>query len=322
MDTRIDNNKDFVSICVPNFNRPEYIEPMINSIFKNADLPFELIIHDDASFDGAREKLIENSYNISTLILNNGKNVGLAESINRCVEVASSNYIIFINSDMVFNRSFLKDVVNVLNKPYVGFIGLMDYSNNLNEFIENNGTKFSFKAGIGSGCAFAFRKDVWEDIGRFDSDARSGCADSPFMFRSWYNGYFRAIIEGEPMVRNVSTEKYGNSDSSMGKSGYDCSFPTIFKDDNYLLRCKERWDCVEDRFRTLENDPKYKGNTTTDIHYWDDYSKRIVKNDGKISSIDFNILNDKDLYQINENRHVGRWYSEIMKDFRGVDVNV
>jgi len=280
------DNKSFVSIVIPWYNRKDYFERIISSINMNTDMPFELIIHDDSSSDGTTEYLISRKADISTLILNTGNQLGLANSVNRCVEIAGSKYIVFINSDCIFNRPFLKDLVNVLEKPYVGWIGLTDEGDRP-ETIDANGTKFSFCPGIGSGCAFAFTTDVWKDIGGFDINCRSGCADSPFQYRSWAKGYFRALITGKKMVRNLSQEEKGNEDSTIGKVNHDCGMPKLFNIKSYNDISINRWNACEDRFRNLENKRENVGNTTTDMNYWHSFSMGLMGEPGYISKINW-----------------------------------
>lgn len=307
MDCRINNNEEFISICVPVFNRPEYINRLIDSIFKFADTPFELIIHDDGSTDGATKELLKRRNDISTIILNNGHQLGLAESIHRCIEIASSEWICFLNADCVFNRRFLRDLVNVLSKEYVGWVGLTDFGE-FNEKLVSDDTYFSLKSGMGSGCAFAFRKSSYDQVGGFDVDCRSGCGDTPLQLRYWSKGYFRATMDGDKAVRNLSQEEKGNKDSSIGKTGYDTSLPIIFNCKSYSAWCKERWNKNENRFREHEDKYEHRGNTLTDMSFWNDFSRRLIPEDHKINKINW----DGEGHTYNHNR----WRDEIEKDFK------
>jgi len=92
-------NNLFLSVVVPHFCRIGYLKRALDSLARHADMPFEVIVHDDASSDADREELFGLSDQISITLFNNGHNMGLNEAVNRCVEMASSKYILFICDD-------------------------------------------------------------------------------------------------------------------------------------------------------------------------------------------------------------------------------
>ena len=96
MNKILDNNPDCISLVIPWFSMPVYINRVIKSIHEHADYPFELILHDDGSNKETVFDLMKNRDKISTLILNSGYQLGLASSINRAVALASSKYILFL----------------------------------------------------------------------------------------------------------------------------------------------------------------------------------------------------------------------------------
>ncbi len=274
MNYSIKNNPDFISIVLPWFNRPSYIDKVLDSIHEHADYPFEIIISDDSSYDGAYEELIKREHKYSTLIRNTGHQMGLAPSVNRAISLASSKYIIFINSDCIFTRPCFIDIKNVLDKPYVGFLGLYNNRKRTYPYINSNGTDFNLLPGIGEGCAFSFRKEFWETVGGFNNSYCSGTADSPLQYRSWKYGYFRAAIPGSSIVRNLSNE-INCIDGTIGKSGWDLAFPKIFKID-YEIESKLRFDACENQ-RTREQE---KDASDGNMKYFDDYGKKVIKDVG------------------------------------------
>jgi glycosyltransferase involved in cell wall biosynthesis len=76
----------FISIVISSFYRPFYLKRCLESIHKHADMPFEIIVHDDGSGQAERDQIYRDlSPLISTLILNLGGNMGLNVSANRAV---------------------------------------------------------------------------------------------------------------------------------------------------------------------------------------------------------------------------------------------
>ena len=162
--TTINKNDKYFSIVIPYYCRLSYLETLIDSIYKYADMPVEIIVHDDGSVDDSSDVLYEKFRKlVSTLIVNpnTGHNLGLPVAANRCIKMATSKYIMFLNADTVLTKSMFLDLKNILDKEYVGYVCLEDRGNNPE--ISNNGTEFSIRPGIGGGSAMAFRKDFWEE---------------------------------------------------------------------------------------------------------------------------------------------------------------
>lgn len=217
---------EFLSIIVPYYCRPSYMNGLIGSIERHADMPYELIVNDDGSPDGSSDE-IWTTYKdrVSTIAFNRGRNLGLAPSANRLMNLAHSEYILFLNSDCEIVAPCFQDLVNVIKKPYVGFIHPQDEFP-VKEIAEADGTEFSLNRGIGGGCMMAFRRSVWNDVGHFVGF--TGCADASFLFKIHAAGYFRANLVGK-RARNVSQEELGSADSSAAFcNGFDVCSPKLF----------------------------------------------------------------------------------------------
>lgn len=260
----------YVSIVVPYFNRPHYLRELIDSVHKYADIPFELIVHDDASVDGSTPEIFNMRDKMSSLIINQGHNLGISASVNRLVNIASSNYIIFLNDDCVFVNSCLNNIYEILSRPYVGYLHITQSSDpniNLQE------TRFGL-TGIKSGSALAFRKNVWNDIGGWDETAFSGASDVAFMTAVFRHGYFAATPYGKEYVVNISHTRKGNSDSSMCMSGFDCSYHKIFnlKENNYDRYCKIR----EEECNRITNSFNKVPAGMSNLNYWHEYMTKLL----------------------------------------------
>jgi len=286
MNNSVNNNPDFITLIIPWFKRPVYINRVIDSIHEHADFPVEIIVHDDGSNKETVFDLCQQRDRISTLILNSGYQFGLGESINRAVSLASSKYIMFMNSDCVISRKCFKDIVNVLKKPYVGVVstGHDIPTAKIPDYIETNGTKFTLMDGINGGSNFAFRKDVWKDIGGFEADVTCGCADTPFLYKMWQYGYFRSALIGDKCVINVSQVEQANKDSTTSGDNKELAYPKLFGPVNYDGICLERKAKCYEWFAKVQNQEASIGN----LPYWCDYSRGIIKKMGIISSINWN----------------------------------
>ncbi len=95
--------KPDLSIIIITFNTKKITQSCIESIVKSIKtISYEIIVVDNGSTDGTVEhlkKLSRSDEKIRTLI--NGTNIGFGKANNQAVRTANSNYILFLNSDIV-----------------------------------------------------------------------------------------------------------------------------------------------------------------------------------------------------------------------------
>lgn len=280
-DTKKYNDIDFLSIIIPSYNRYDFLKEVVKSIHKNADVPFEIIIHDDNSNDGTRELLKHLEREVSAFIYSNGLNLGLAESINRAARIASSEYILMLNADIIVEKPFFKYLMNVLKCPFVGFVNLITSFPDARNKLNSNGSLFSLHRGIGGGCALGFTKTVFNSVGGWNSSScRSGNADVSFMIRTIKNGYFPVdlTIDKSP-IRTLDVE---NKRSTIGRCQYDCSYPKIFNFNSYekmsLKRASDTNNFMQYNYRVDEGE--------TNINFWSSFCEELIDED---NYVDYNL---------------------------------
>jgi len=283
-------NDSYFSICIPHYCRAYYLYEVIESLHKYADMPYELIIHEDGSTDNSLKDIIKLRNEFSTIIINTntGYNMGLAHSINRCVSMATSKYILFLNNDCRLLTSCLKDFKNILDNEFVGFIAPSDEHLKFpQEYFETNNTKFYIHTGFGSGAALAFRKKVWEEVGGFEL-YQSACTDTSFIYKTWRHGYFRGCLVGQRPIENMSQNRHGSKDTSIVYSTDVCCLPKLFNESLFVYRnmCVDRTKSCWDR---CKNDQPIPG-STGNIDYWSLYTVNLFKDDEKkISGMDWEL---------------------------------
>ena len=97
-----DSVKPEISVIMSVYNDEKYIAKAIDSILTQSFSNFELIICDDYSTDRSSniiEKYVKQDNRI--VFFKNEKNLGLATSLNRCIERAKGKYIARMDSDDV-----------------------------------------------------------------------------------------------------------------------------------------------------------------------------------------------------------------------------
>ena len=113
-------NKPSVSIIVPVYNVAPYVEGCIRSVMRQTyDGPIECIVVDDCGTDDSMaivERLIA-EYNgpVTFKILHHTHNRGLSAARNTGMDAASSDYLLFLDSD----DELTDDCVRVLSEPLV-----------------------------------------------------------------------------------------------------------------------------------------------------------------------------------------------------------
>lgn len=271
--------REFISIIVPYFNRLHYLTRLINSVHENADIPFELIIHDDGSTDGSQIDLLKNSPNVSTIVYNTGEPMGLAASVDRLVALANSEYIIMLNADcIIIKPDTFSKVVTVLKNKFVGTIPLIGnfYGRDISKLKTN--CPFGLHHNIGSGAAIAFRKSTFNEIGGWHPNEVGTCnSDVDFGIRVFKAGYFTAMIIGSTCVQNLSQTEHNMNDSTIG-TVRDASFTKLFNYDEYEVDNDIRRDNI---YINMEREYKLKGGNVNN-EYWSNYIANMFTEDGKI----------------------------------------
>lgn len=278
------NRDDIISIVIPTLNRYLWIEKLINSLHEYADYPFEIIVNDDGSSDESGMLIHEKLFDKITFLIYNcrkGKNQGLPTVINRMVSCSTSKYIVMLNSDMEIKRPFFRDVINMLDKKYVGFTTLLNSHttyDNIESFIENKGTKFTLQESFGQGCAIAYRREIFDEVGGL-SDVNCLTSDGHFMFNIWKHGYFNGKLlfnESEnPIMIDNSKIHTNNSDSTLGNR--DGNFPNYFCINQKSL---ELSDSNRNHYINLNSNDFEYGSEYVDhfcnTPYWQNYMMRIL----------------------------------------------
>lgn len=99
--------KPLVSVCIPAYNNAEYIKDTIDSILNQTYRNIELIVVDDCSTDHTAE-VVENIQDERLKLYRNGKNLGMAGNWNRCLELASGEYVKLICADDMIDRDAIE----------------------------------------------------------------------------------------------------------------------------------------------------------------------------------------------------------------------
>lgn len=105
-----------ISVIVPVYNVEAYLDRCINSILHQTFYEFELILVDDGSTDNSGVMCDELAKKDSRIIVLHKVNGGLSDARNKGIEVASGEYITFIDSDDWISKDYLSKLYDNLLK--------------------------------------------------------------------------------------------------------------------------------------------------------------------------------------------------------------
>jgi len=190
-----------VSICVPTYNRKDYLRETLDSIFAQTYKDYEVVVVDDGSTDGTVEMLKQSNYPIRYHWQKNG---GDAAARNKMIKLAKGKFITFIDSDDLLIHDAVDRMMNVMEAEGGQVIVYGPYLR-----IDQNGHVYGrFKSKLYSGyvakylfrnifvhsCGSMFPKTVLETANGFDTSLPV-CSDYDLWLRLSLKYRFIALAE-------------------------------------------------------------------------------------------------------------------------------
>lgn len=126
----IDHQKwPLVSICIPVYNRIQYIEEAVESAIMQKYPNLEIIVQDNNSTDGTWELLMALAKRYPELsIQRNGQNRGAFFNWNEVIRRSTGEYVMWLSSDDMLEPDYLARTLQVLkNNPEIGVVSTNYY---------------------------------------------------------------------------------------------------------------------------------------------------------------------------------------------------
>ena len=112
-----------VSVIMPAYNCEKYVVEAINSVLAQTYKNWELLVLDDGSKDNTLQIIEEFSRKDSRIkALPNGKNMGVSATRNRGIELASGDWIAFLDSDDMWEPLKLEKQFEVIENKSAEFL--------------------------------------------------------------------------------------------------------------------------------------------------------------------------------------------------------
>lgn len=109
-------------IILVSFNALEFLKRTIQSIKAHTSYPYHIIIVDNNSGDDTKDYL-KSLDDPSITVQLNAKNYGFGFANNQGLELGSSDYVCFLNTDVIVTDHWLEDMVKVMEEKKAGFVG-------------------------------------------------------------------------------------------------------------------------------------------------------------------------------------------------------
>ena len=227
-----------ISMIIPTYNKVEYVKKAVESLEKNVNKDYEIIIVDDASTENVFEPFKDNT---NVTALRNEINSGFSKSVNLGIKAATGKYILLVNNDTICTKGSIERMIEITETDdKIGLVGVV--SNNasgpqwdkkanyetLDQMhtyakkirTENKGNHFVFPR-----IAFLFtliKREVIDKIGGLDERFSPGYyEDDDFCLRAQLAG-FKGVIAEDVFIHHYGSmtfiEKGANAQNSLSET--------------------------------------------------------------------------------------------------------
>ena len=219
-----------VSVVTPNYNGERFLKAFFESLNDDSEIIGEVIIVDNASTDGSREYIKNNSFNFPVKLIENSQNVGFSPAVNQGIRKAQYEYIFSLNNDTEVKKGSIKALADLMSSDDSIFsiqAKMLQYDNK--ELIDDVGDEYNLlawtkKTGenhkseeytevceIFSACAGAAmdRKSLLNEVGMFDDNFFAYMEDVDLAIRSRIYGY-RNLMCPDAVVYHIGSATTGS----------------------------------------------------------------------------------------------------------------
>ncbi|WP_238162656.1 glycosyltransferase family 2 protein [Cohnella sp. AR92] len=200
------------SIIIPTFNQVDMLKQCVESIMDNTDLPYEIIVVDNASTDGTEGYLRGLGGQVRYRVLESNK--GFSGAINRGMMMAKGDTVLLLNNDTLATERWLDNLLDCLRSDErIGMVGpvtnyisgdqqikvpytdIKDMPAFAREYNTPNSAKWRRTDRLVGFCLL-FRRSLFQEVGYFDEGFELGnFEDDDFNIRVRMTG--RSLVVAE-----------------------------------------------------------------------------------------------------------------------------
>ncbi len=104
----------FFSICIPTYNRANYLKEALESVLSQTYKNYEVIVYDDGSTDSTYQ-VVKGFKSEKIKYFRGDKNRGRPFARNRCIELSKGDWIVLFDDDDILNRELLSKYAVAIN---------------------------------------------------------------------------------------------------------------------------------------------------------------------------------------------------------------
>lgn len=186
-----------VSVIVLNWNGKEHLQNCFESLRQQSFEDFEVVMTDNASSDGSQDFVRKNFPEVK--IFQNKENLGYTGANNAAAATARGEYLFFLNNDTKVHKDCLKELVSTLDgdpKAAVCALKVLTFDG---DGVSTCGCGIDFlgfidltpgyKLFFADGSSLFIRKNVFEEVGKFDPKHFIFNEELDVCWRTWIFGY-------------------------------------------------------------------------------------------------------------------------------------
>ena len=245
------NVHSLVSVVIPLYNKSQYIERALSSVFVQTYPPLEIIVVDDGSTDNGPQRVLDLNY--AKIILIRQENRGPGAARNAGLSIAKGKYVAFLDADDEWYPSFLSAGISYLeNQSFsatvaaTGYLALPSHRKNSEGLMDLKGlyeitpdTDITLIQAIERFihlCFAIMRKDTARNLGGyFDRFKCLMGEDTYFLLKLLFNERIYIIPEPHGLYHREASELYGCNTSDAGSS-----LQPYFTDPEEIISCCPR----------------------------------------------------------------------------------
>ena len=199
------SNRAAVSLVIPLYNQVEYTAQCVESITRCTQVPYELIVVDNASTDGTQEWLKQ----VKATVITNASNLGCAKAWNQGVRAATGTVIGILNNDIVVTPGWLTGLLDFMERAGHGIVSPAAREGPLHYDLNTYAEQFTRSCAGATrsemyGACMVIDRRVFDRIGLFDEGFHyGGCEDIDFLWRARQAG-FSVAMTGSVLIHHFS----------------------------------------------------------------------------------------------------------------------
>ena len=214
------NSAPAVSVCIPTYNRRDYLKETLQSVFAQTYKDYEVVIVDDGSTDGTEEIKRGNGYPVRYYWVDH---IGQYAARNKLIELAQGEYITFVDSDDLLFPDTIERLIKAIKEhgpnviAYGAHVGVDEKGRYVKRkqrpLPSGNITAELFEFIYVHSCGMMCPKKLFEEVGGFDTSLKC-CAFYKLLLK--LSVKYKFISVEEPTFKrrrhkgNVSVRSFAN----------------------------------------------------------------------------------------------------------------